>query len=99
MVTRRLTRTVGGPPRLQDRAQRLSLVALERLAVGVARLGHTRGKAGVVIVKRRAGCGRPTARLVVMTETGFRGLAGVARVESVISGNGSTAPNEGGEQA
>lgn len=55
--------------------RRLSLGALERLAVEVERLGDTRGKAGVVVVKRRAGCGHPTARLVVMTAAVFRRLA------------------------
>src|SRR5882672_9740667 len=46
----------------------LSLAALEALAVEQEQLGAQRGKAGVVIVKRRAGKGRQTPRLVVMTE-------------------------------
>ncbi len=54
--------------------QRLSLVQLEALAVEMARLGATRGKTGVVVVKRRAGRGMVTPRLVVMTEDVFRAL-------------------------
>jgi hypothetical protein len=49
--------------------RRLSLGALERLAVEAEREGAKRGKAGVVIVKRRGGRGCPTPRLVAMTET------------------------------
>ena len=52
--------------------QRLSLAQLEALAVEMARLGVTRGKTGVVVVKRRAGRGMVTPRLVVMTEGVFR---------------------------
>jgi len=51
--------------------QRVSLAQLEALAVEMAALGATRGKAGVV-VKRRAGRGMVTPRLVVMTEGVFR---------------------------
>jgi len=54
--------------------QRLSLAQLEALAVEMARLGVTRGKTGVVVVKRRAGRGTVTPRLVVMTEDVFRAL-------------------------
>jgi len=46
----------------------LSLCALEALAVEAAAVGRTRGKLGVLVVKRRAGRGRPTPRLVVMTD-------------------------------
>ncbi len=52
--------------------QRLSLAQLEALAVEMAALGATRGKTGVVVVKRRAGRGIVTPRLVVMTEGVFR---------------------------
>jgi hypothetical protein len=48
--------------------KRLSLAELERLAVEAEREGRARGKAGVVVVKRRAGSGRATPRLVVMAE-------------------------------
>src|SRR5262249_3485199 len=37
-------------------------------------LGKQHGKVGAVVVKRRAGCGRMTPRLVVMTEEAFRNL-------------------------
>jgi len=70
--------------------QRLSLAGLERLAVEVERLGDTRGKAGVVIVKRRAGCGHATARLVVMTDEGFRRLAPME--PPCVSRSGAVAP-------
>ena len=52
--------------------QRVSLAQLEALAVEMARLGATRGKVGMVGVKRRAGRGMVTPRLVVMTEGVFR---------------------------
>jgi hypothetical protein len=45
-----------------------SLAELERPAVELERLGRQQGKAGLVVVKRRAGQGRRTPRLVVMTE-------------------------------
>ena len=50
----------------------LSLGALEALAVAAAEAGRTRGKVGIVVVKRRAGRGRPTTRMVVMTEAAWR---------------------------
>jgi hypothetical protein len=50
----------------------LSLGALEALAVEAAEVGRTRGKLGILVVKRRAGCGRPTTRMVVMTEAAWR---------------------------
>lgn len=49
-----------------------SLAELERLAVELERLGEEQGKAGVVIVKRRAGRGQPTPRLIVLTEKVWR---------------------------
>ena len=50
----------------------LSLGALEALAVEAADIGRARGKLGIVVVKRRAGRGRPTTRMVVMTEAAWR---------------------------
>ena len=47
---------------------RLSLAQLEALAVEMEQLGQEQGKLGLVTVKRRAGRGTPTPRLVVMTE-------------------------------
>ncbi len=46
----------------------LSLAQLEELCVEMAALGQEQGKMGLVTVKRRAGRGTPTPRLVVMTE-------------------------------
>jgi hypothetical protein len=43
--------------------RRLSLAALETLAVEVANIAATRGKAGVVIVKRRAAAVAPPPAL------------------------------------
>jgi hypothetical protein len=60
--------------------RRLSLGALEALAVEVASIAATRRRAGVVIVKRRAGSGCPTTRLVVMTDATFQRLARQASV-------------------
>ncbi len=48
--------------------QRLSLAQLEELCVEMAALGQEQGKVGLVTVKRRAGKGIHTERLVVMTE-------------------------------
>lgn len=50
-----------------------SLAELERLALEMAALGRARGKLGIVVVKRRAGAGRPTPRLVVCVEDVWRG--------------------------
>ena len=54
-----------------------SLAELERLTVEMDALGRQRGKCGVAVVKRRAGCGNRTPRLVVLTEAAFRSLVGV----------------------
>lgn len=52
-----------------------SLAELERLALELERLGEAEGKAGLVVVKRRAGRGQPTPRLILMTEPVWRRLA------------------------
>ena len=52
-----------------------SLAELERLALDLERLGEAEGKAGLVVVKRRAGQGQATPRLIVMTEPVWRRLA------------------------
>ena len=57
-------------------ARRLSLAQLEGLALEMAELGQQQGKVGLVVVKRRAGAGRPTPRLVVMTEVVWRDMNG-----------------------
>ena len=46
----------------------LSLAQLEALALELDSLGRTQTKLGVVCVKRRAGRGHKTPRLIVMTE-------------------------------
>ena len=61
--------------RRSSSARVLSLAALEALAVEAAGLGRTRDKVGVLVVKRRAGTGRPTPRLVVLTENTWRILS------------------------
>lgn len=58
--------------------RRLSLAALEALALEMERVGFQSAprKCGVVVVKRRAGRGRTTPRLIVLTETVWRRLGG-----------------------
>src|SRR2546425_9850340 len=51
-----------------------SLAQLEALAIELDELGCTQSKLGVVCVKRRAGRGCRTPRLIVMTETAWRTL-------------------------
>ncbi len=60
--------------------QRLSLAQLEALAVEMADLGQQRAKDGVVVVKRKAGQGKPTPRLVIMTDEVFERVLKVQRV-------------------
>jgi len=50
------------------------LAELERLAVELEAIGRQKGKAGLVVVKRKAGRGSPTPRLIVMTEAMWRRL-------------------------
>ncbi len=57
----------------------LSLAALEALAVEVAEIGRARGKLGLLVVKRRAGRGQETPRLIVFTEAVWRRQVGSAR--------------------
>ncbi len=54
--------------------QRMSLAQLEALAVEMAALGEEQGKIGVVVVKRRAGRGKETPGLIVVTEDAWRKL-------------------------
>lgn len=54
--------------------QRLSLTRLETLAIEMEVLTIPRSKVGVVVVKRRAGRGQATPRLVVLTETSWGAL-------------------------
>jgi hypothetical protein len=56
--------------------QRCSLAELERLALEAERQGQQRRKVGLVVVKRRAGAGRKTPMLVVMTAEQFREMSG-----------------------
>ena len=56
--------------------KRLSLAQLEVLALEMDTLGRKRGKVGLVVVKRRAGIGRETPRLIVLTEATWRVLNG-----------------------
>jgi hypothetical protein len=55
---------------------RLSLAALEALALEAERQGSQRQKVGLVLVKRRAGRGRATPRLLVLTEAAWRFMNG-----------------------
>ncbi len=60
--------------------RRLSLAAVEALAVEMEHVGFRSAprKHGVVVVKRRAGRGRRTPRLIVLTEIVWRTLMGRA---------------------
>ena len=62
--------------------RRLALAQLEALAVDMAQIGAKRGKAGIVVVKRRAGRGKPTTRLVVMTQAVFERVYGGSQSEA-----------------
>src|SRR5262245_41210617 len=55
-----------------------SLAELERLALEMEKFGRARGKTGIVVVKRRAGRGQPTPRLVVMTQGVFETISWAA---------------------
>lgn len=52
----------------------VSLAELETLAREMERIGAQKSKIGVVVVKRRAGKGTPTPRLVILTEAAWRTL-------------------------
>ena len=54
--------------------RQLSLAQLEALALEMQAVGSERGKIGLVVVKRRAGRGQATPRLIVMTEEAWRQL-------------------------
>lgn len=55
--------------------QHLSLAELTRLVVEVEAKAEKEGRAGVVLVKLRAGKGRATPLLVVQTEKSWRALS------------------------
>lgn len=54
-------------------------VDVEALPLEMQAVGAESGKVGVVVIKRRAGSGRDTPRLVVMTEEVWRRLTGMPR--------------------
>ena len=58
-----------------------SLARLEALALELEALGAQRGKVGLVVVKRRAGRGQRTPRLVVMTQAVFEAFRPIAAME------------------
>jgi hypothetical protein len=76
--------------------QRLSLVELEALALEMERIGREKSppKLGVVVVKRRAGQGRATPRLVILTEAVWRAWQNCFR-EAVGTPAGDVAPLSG----
>lgn len=61
--------------------RRLSLAAMEALAVEIDRVATQKMKHGLVMVKRSAGRGRATPWLIVMTESTFRALNGALPTE------------------
>jgi hypothetical protein len=54
----------------------LSLAALEALALAIEREAEIRAKIGLVIVKRRAGRGMRTPKLVILTARQFQAMSG-----------------------
>src|SRR5262245_41367757 len=62
---------------------RCSLQALEALAREAERQGAQRHKIGLVVVKRRAGQGRETPMLVVMTGAMFIEMNGARALEAI----------------
>lgn len=62
-----------------------SLASLEALAVEMSAIGRKRGKVGLVVVKRRAGRGQQTPRLIVLTESSFRGIQELYRLSQKSS--------------
>ncbi|MCI0409675.1 MAG: hypothetical protein L0191_14125 [Acidobacteria bacterium] len=63
----------------------LSLAQLEALALEMAAVGSQRGKIGLLVVKRRAGRGHDTPRLVVLTEGAWHRLTGCGSAAIYIS--------------
>jgi hypothetical protein len=55
---------------------RMSLAALERLALEAERQGAQRQKIGLCLIKRRAGRGNATPRLLILTEGAWRAMNG-----------------------
>lgn len=53
-----------------------SLAELETLALEAQRQGQQKAKIGMVAIRRRAGSGRSTPMLIVMTEGQFREMSG-----------------------
>jgi len=53
---------------------RITVPDLERWAVAIAAAGTARGKVGVLLVKRKAGAGRPTPALMILTEAAWSEL-------------------------
>lgn len=62
----------------------LSLAKIEALASEMWELGHQYGKEGLVVVKRRAGKGISTPRLLIMTEGVFKNLMNHKEVFEII---------------
>jgi hypothetical protein len=60
-----------------------SLAALEALALEAERQGTQRNKVGLVVIKRRAGRGRETPTLVVMSQAGFLEMNGSRSLEFI----------------
>ena len=53
----------------------MSVPELERWATEIEQIGAEKGKNGILVIKLRAGRGRPTKALVILTEAAFLALA------------------------
>jgi len=63
-----------------------SLANLEALAVEMDAIGRKRRKLGLVVVKRRAGRGQQTPRLIGLTEDSFRAIQELHRLSQSCPG-------------
>ena len=52
----------------------MSLAEIEREAVKIYHVGQEIGRVGILSVKRKAGPGKPTPRLIILTEAAWREL-------------------------
>ncbi len=79
--------------------RRLSLAELEALPAEIAAIGEQRGELGLLVVKRRAGRGQPTPRLVVLTEDVWRAVHGTGLETTVrCSAGGESGAGQGVEK-
>ena len=62
----------------------MSLAEIDREAVKIYGAGQASGHIGILTVKRKAGAGHPTPRLIIMTEASWRELRSRAAQDAPI---------------